>query len=223
MALTTNKHNNPDTNDYWSWETLSRDLQHRPIAYPLLKAYSSFMDIKRYDKMPFYAAPAAETVVNYEDKIITFIDFLVDAHEDSRNTADKNRSFYQRSIYTYNNFLRYQNDTMGNMMFEVCAGKPDHARLNSIITQRNLAFYASATAVHSFAFAWLSLVLRFRRITLIPTLAIGTVYFSVFQNVNNILYKLIVDQAVIRETRRLGYGAQVQPVGERTNKGINYV
>ena len=106
---------------------------------------------------------------------------------------------------------------MGNMMFEVHASKPDHARLNSTISQRNMAFYLSATAFHSSAFAWLSLVLRFRRITLLPTLAIGTVYFSVFQNVNNILYKLIVDQAVIRETRRMGYGAQVQPIGERKN------
>ena len=173
--------------------------------------------------MPFYAAPAAETVVNYEDKIITFIDFLVDAHEEARNTSDRNRNFYQRSVYAYNNFLRYQNDTMCNMMFDVCAGKPEHARLNSIISQRNMAFYLSATAFHSAAFAWLSLVLRFRRITLIPTLAIGTVYFSVFQNVNNILYKLIVDQAVIKETRTLGYSAQVQPVGQRVNRGINFV
>lgn len=180
MALTTNKHNNPDTNDYWSWEKIARDFQHRPIGYPLLKAYSSFMDIRRYDKMPFYAAPLAENVVSYEDKIITFIDFLVDAHEDARNTADKNRNFYQRSVYAYSNFLRYQNDTMSNMMFDVHASKPDYARLNSTITQRSMAFYASATAFHSMAFAWLSLVLRFRRITLLPTLAIGTVYFSVF-------------------------------------------
>jgi len=180
MALTTNKFNNPDSNDYWSWETLTRDFQHRPISYPLLKAYSSFMDIRRYDKMPFYAAPAAEKIVSYEDKFIVFIDYLVDAHEEARNTNDRNQNFYQRSVYAYNNFLRYQNDTMCNMMFDVHASKPAHARLNSIISQRNLVFYLSAGAFHSIAFAWLSFLLRFRRITLVPTLAIGTVYFSVF-------------------------------------------
>jgi len=90
-----------------SFETLYRDFQHRPVLYPLLKAYSSFMDIKRYDKMPFYIAPAAENIVSYEDQFITFLDFLVDAHEEARNTEDKNRNFYQRSVYAYNNFLRY--------------------------------------------------------------------------------------------------------------------
>lgn len=54
----------------WSFETLYRDFQHRPIGYPLLKAYDSFMNIKRYDKMPFYAAPVGENIVSYEDRFI---------------------------------------------------------------------------------------------------------------------------------------------------------
>ena len=52
------------------------------------------MDIKRYDKMPFYMAPVGENVVSYEDRIIRFLDWLVDAHEEARNTSDKNRNFY---------------------------------------------------------------------------------------------------------------------------------
>ena len=78
----------------WSFETLYRDFQHRPIGYPLLKAYSSFGDIKRYDKMPFYIAPWAEDVVSYEDQFITFLDWMVDAHEEARNTEDRNKNFY---------------------------------------------------------------------------------------------------------------------------------
>ena len=54
----------------WSFETLYRDLQHRPLGYPLLKFYSSFMDIKRGDKMPFYIIPAGEGVVSFEDRVI---------------------------------------------------------------------------------------------------------------------------------------------------------
>ena len=78
----------------WSFETLYRDFQHRPIGYPLLKAYDSFMNIKRYDKMPFYAAPVGEKVVSYEDRFIMYLDWLVDAHEEARNTHDTNRKFY---------------------------------------------------------------------------------------------------------------------------------
>ena len=91
----------------WSFETLYRDAQHRPLGYPLLKFYSSFMDIKRGDKMPFYIIPAGEGVVSFEDRVIRFLDWMVDAHEEARNTDDLNRNFYQRALYTYNNFLRY--------------------------------------------------------------------------------------------------------------------
>lgn len=52
------------------------------------------MNIKRYDRMPFYIAPAAGKVVNYEDMILGYVDWLVDAHEEARNTEDRNRSFY---------------------------------------------------------------------------------------------------------------------------------
>ena len=112
---------------------------------------------------------------------------------------------------------------MCNVMFDVNAPKPVHSRLNATIAEKNLMFYLSATAFHTTTFGWMSFFFRFRRISLVPTLAIGTVYFSVFQNVNNILYKLIVDQAVINETRKLGYSAQVQPLGTRKNRGFNYV
>ena len=76
------------------------------------------MDIKRYDRMPFYIAPAAGKVVNYEDKLINYLDWTVDAHEEARNKEDANRNFYQRTLYVFNNFLRYQNDTVCNLMFD---------------------------------------------------------------------------------------------------------
>ena len=72
-----------------------------------MRAYSAFMNIKRYDRMPFYIAPAAGKVVNYEDMAINYLDWLVDAHEEARNTNDRNRNFYSRAVYAYNNFLRY--------------------------------------------------------------------------------------------------------------------
>lgn len=44
--------------------------------------------------MPFYFYPQAKQWISFEDTILTFVDWLVDAHEDSRNTSDKDRSFY---------------------------------------------------------------------------------------------------------------------------------
>ena len=83
-------------------------------------------------------------------------------------------------VYSYNNFLRYQNDTVCNMMFDCQASRPTYARMNSTISQRNFLFYLTAGAVHTTAFMWLSFVMRFRRISLVPTLALGTLYFSFF-------------------------------------------
>ena len=96
-----------DHNDWSDPETYYREFFNRPLLYPLLKMYGSFMDIKRYEKMPFYFAPQGESIVNYEDKILNIIDWAVDAHEEARNTSDANRNFYQRSVYVSQNFLRY--------------------------------------------------------------------------------------------------------------------
>ena len=91
----------------WDWETLYRDFWNRPLLTPFLAIYSQFMNIRRYDRMPFYFAPVGTQVVDYEDKILHYMDFLVDAHEEARNPGDKNRNFYQRTNYVIRNFLRY--------------------------------------------------------------------------------------------------------------------
>ena len=52
------------------------------------------MGIKRYDHMPFYFYPAAKSWISYEDTFLTFIDWLVDAHEVERNRSDAKRTFY---------------------------------------------------------------------------------------------------------------------------------
>ena len=80
----------------------------------------------------------------------------------------------------------------------------------------------TAAAFHASAFMYLSFFFRYRRVSLAPTLAIAAAYYIFFENANNIMYKLIVDRAVIRDTRNFGYGAQVQPVGSFKNRGFNY-
>jgi ABC-type transport system involved in Fe-S cluster assembly fused permease/ATPase subunit len=95
------------------------------------------MNIKRYEHMPFYLYPAAKSWISWEDTVITFLDWLVDAHEHERNNADNNRSFYQRSLYVYENFLRYQNDTMGNLMYDTQLKKFEYDILNATVSRAN--------------------------------------------------------------------------------------
>ena len=96
-----------DFNDWWSPEVWMREFWNRPIYYPILRFYGAFMDIKRYDKMPFYFAPTGASVVDYEDRLLNLIDWGYDAHEEARNTNDANRTFYARAVYVNQNFLRY--------------------------------------------------------------------------------------------------------------------
>ncbi len=76
-----------------------RDFQERPLAYPLLSIYTNVMDIQRYEHMPFYFYPQGQKLVGFEDGVLRFLDFLVDAHELERNKQDFNKNFYQRAKY----------------------------------------------------------------------------------------------------------------------------
>ena len=77
--------------DWW------REYQEGALLSPIFKLYGHFMDIKRYEHMPFYFYPAAKTWISWEDGVLTFLDYLVDAHEHERNQSDKNRCFYERA------------------------------------------------------------------------------------------------------------------------------
>ena len=197
----------------WTLEQVYRDFWSRPVSYPLLRVYSSFMNIKRYDRMPYYIAPVGGKVVDYEDMFINYMDWAVDAHEDTRNTQDGGRDFYSRAVYCKDNYLRYQNDTVGNLMFDTQAPRPVYDKVNATVDRQNFLFYAGTATIHAMSFMYLSFFFRYRRVTALPTIAIGSAYYIFFENVNNIMYKLIVDRRVIREARRLGYEAHVQPVG----------
>lgn len=99
--------------------TMWRDFQERPLAFQGLYLYMRFLNIQRYEHMPFYFYPAGQSVVSFEDGILKFMDFLVDAHELERNKQDWNKNSYDRTKYVALNFHRYSNDTMANLMFDV--------------------------------------------------------------------------------------------------------
>ena len=146
------------------FENLWRDLQERPLNYPFLKAYDSFMNIRRYEKFPFYVYPTSVSISGFENHDIRFLDFLVDAHELERNKADVHRSFYQRALYVWQNFGRYSNDAMANLMFDTKLPQPQYDKMNAVIDFKNKQFYVTAGLTHVFMFAYLSYFLRYRRL-----------------------------------------------------------
>lgn len=78
------------------------------------------------------------------------------------------------------NFLRYQNDTVCNIMFDTKAPKNSYQRINSTVAQGNLAFYASAAALHTIGFMYMSYFFRYRTIGRLPTLVIAACYYDFF-------------------------------------------
>ena len=65
--------------------------------------------------------------------MLQFCDHLIDAHELERNKADKDATQYERTNYVARNFLRYQNETMANLMFDTKIRGSDYDRLNSVM------------------------------------------------------------------------------------------
>ena len=104
------------------WDYYWHKIQEAPLIYPFLCAFNKFMMIKRYDKFPFYIYPYGMGLNRMEDGMLKFFDHLVDAHELERNkkyyTPDHSPSFYQRSEDLLDNFWRYSNDSMANLMFD---------------------------------------------------------------------------------------------------------
>mmetsp|Transcript_35044 Transcript_35044/g.26152 ORF Transcript_35044/g.26152 Transcript_35044/m.26152 type:complete len:174 (+) Transcript_35044:120-641(+) len=172
--------------------------------------------------MPFYIYPQAKSWVSFEDTVITFLDWMVDAHELERNKQDNKKTFYMRSVYVSENFFRYQNDTIANMMFDTKARKSDYDRINAANWRGNFKFYLSMTGLHALSLMYLTYFFRYRKVTFVPSLLIGTAYYFYFTKTNQIGYKFFVDKAVISEARRLGYERQVQPVGHFRPRGLNY-
>ena len=90
-------------------------------------------------------------------------------------------------------------------MFDTKLKQIEYDRLNSVLRTQNATYFASLTAFHTLGFAYLAYFFRYRRVTLLPTFLISSAYYYFFTKVNNIAYKLIVDQKVINEARRLGH------------------
>jgi len=118
--------------------------------------------------------------------------------------------------------MRYNNDTIANVMFDTKARKPEYDRLNSVVSVANTKYIAATTVLHTLGFAYLAYFFRFRRVSQVSAFAISCAYYYYFTKVNQTLYKVIVDRAVINTTRELGLGSHVQPVGHFKNRGHNF-
>ena len=90
------------------------------------------------------------------------MDHLVDAHEIERNKSDHRKTAYHRANYVKDNFHRYSNDTMANLMFDTKLPKCSYDHLNSVMDFSSTKFYIASTLMHFMAFAWLSYLLRYR-------------------------------------------------------------
>lgn len=147
------------------WETFIRDAQELPLTYPLLSAYAAIMNIRRYEKFPFYIYPGSVSVSGLEDKVLNFVDYLVDAHELERRKPIHPPSFYQRAGYVSRNFLYYSNDTMANCYFDAKLRDSEYDRLDSTMQVGQVKYFTSAFATHFTILAYMTYFFRYRRLT----------------------------------------------------------
>jgi hypothetical protein len=192
------------------------------LLSPVLNLYYQFMNIKRYDRFPFYIYPAAKSWISYEDTFITFIDWMVDAHELERNKADNKRTFYQRASYSLENYFRYNNPTFANLMFDTKLRKSEYDKLNAVSSWANTQFYLATSSLHTVSFMYMAYFFRFRRVGLPAAALISSAYYYYFTKVNNIAYKVIVDRKIIAATRQMEQSHHIQPVGHHKRRSLNF-
>lgn len=68
----------------------------------------------------------------------------------------------------------------------------------------------------------MSYFFRYRRLTKLQTLGVGTLYYFAFGTINNALYKLCVDRPVISTARGMGLEEHIQPNGKSKARGLNF-
>ena len=206
----------------WSFETVWRNFTERPMLTPMYMIYSGFMNIERHSEFPFYFSPGSSKAGSIGDNVLDFFDWLCDVHEENRNVEDRNRSFYQRSVYVYKNYFRYANPTVANVMFDTQASKPAYDKLNSTVSQQMKYYYLATVSTHMLSMMYMTYFFRYRRLGFMPVVAVGGAYFYAFEQINDIYYKLIVDKAVLQTAREFGLDQHCQPVGTFKNRGFNY-
>ena len=192
-----------------------------PLLHPVIQTFYNFLYMERGHHFPFYITHSADHWADHVYHFLDFMDYLVDAHEDERNKQDQGLDFYKRSVYVFKNFHRYSNPTLGNIMFDTKASKPQYDRLNSVLAHGLAWHYGSMVGLHSFSFMYLTYHMRYRRVAALPCLLISGVYYNYFQLTNKISYKLNVDGPVAREAKKLGLGHFVQKQGAHIPKGFN--
>ena len=157
-----------------------------------------------------------------KDKIINFVDYLVDSHELERRKLVYPHSFYQRANFVGKNFLYYSNDTMANCYYDARLRDSEYDRLESVMHMSQAKFFGSAFATHFTVLAYMTYFFRYRRLTKLQTVAVGTLYFYAFSAINSSLYKIFVDKDVISTARTMGLEQHIQPCGTKKARGLNF-
>lgn len=80
-----------------------------------------------------------------------------------------------------------------------------------------------ASTFHAVSFMYMSYFFRYRRVGALPVLFVAGLYNSVFENVNNILYKVLIDKPVLANARRMGLEQHAQPAGTHKARGFNFI
>ena len=107
-------------------------------------------------------------------------------------------------------------------MFDTKAPRPVYDKLNSVISQQNKMFYGATTVFHMLTLGYASFFFRYRKLSALPVFLIGNAYYCMFENINNIFYKVIVDRKVIQTARNFGQEEHIQPTGSYKARDITF-
>ena len=139
-----------------------------------------------------------------------------------RNKHVYNLNFYDRFIYVSENFHRYSNDTMANLMYDTRLKRNQYAKLNAMIELKTFQFYAFNTVLHCLSFMGTAFFFRMRKVSFPAVVLISIGYYQYFNLTTSISYKMIVDRNVNSLAKEMGLKRYVQPIGTYRPRELNY-
>lgn len=194
-------------NSYESFvDTAGWYLRHANPIVILDKIYNGFLDIERGTEYPMYFPFLARNIKFGINELIAYGTHFVRHHEPEINTEGRNDfTDYQRLEYFFNNFYKYQNGTMKNLMYSSKIPRSQLNRMESLYNYTALSFLAYNVISGTAIVAVVNFYARQYKPNLITALGATIPAYALIW-LNYSLSDKVKNSVINNAARRLGYG-----------------
>jgi len=181
-------------------------LRHSNPITILQNIYHGILNIERGTEYPMYFPFLTRHIKFGINELIAYGTHFVRHHEPEINTEGRNDyTDFQRLEYFFNNFYKYQNGTMKNLMYSSQIPRTQLHRMESLYNYTALTFFAYNVISGTALVAVVNFYARSYKPNLL-TAAVATIPLYALIWFNYSLSDKVKNYFINNSARRLGYG-----------------